>query len=103
MSKMLPLALASVLALIGVNALALDSLTLPAELPPLDKRGGWRETLEDLSLLGVPQNWTVLGPLSNDTAKSFEKVLEPESNDDWTRPMTDNLGRLFKVTHWNKP
>ena len=103
MSKSFSIVLALALAAAGLQAAALDALMLPAELPPLDKRGTWRDTLEDLSALGVPQDWTLLGPYSNDTAKSFDKTLEPDLNDDWSKPMTDNLGRLFKLSHWTKP
>ncbi len=107
MHMSLPRCLSFILALSmtcsALNALGVESLTLSAELPTLDKRGGWRETLEDLTLLGVPQNWTLLGPLSNDTAKSFDRQLAPELSDDWNTQMTDNLGRLFKVTRWSKP
>lgn len=108
MSKRIPFFLTVALTLFcpgpsgNVVAFALESLTLPADLPPLDKRGSWRETLEDLNVLGVPQTWTVLGPLNNETAKSFERKLEPELNDDWTKPLTDNLGRLFRVSQWSK-
>ena len=84
-------------------ARAIESLTLPADMPPLDRRGSWRETLEDLGALNIPQNWTLLGPISNETARSFEKQLEPELTDDWTKPLTDNLGRLLKPSAWSKP
>ena len=109
MSKRIPFILAVALTLFcpgpwgSIAVRAVESLTLPADLPPLDKRGAWRETLEDLNVLGVPQNWTILGPLNNETAKSFERKLEPEVSDDWTKPLTDNLGRLFHVSQWSKP
>ncbi|MEI6233559.1 MAG: PQQ-binding-like beta-propeller repeat protein [Planctomycetota bacterium] len=93
----------ALLLLASCAAWAADALILPNDLPPLDKRGGWRETLEDLVSLGVPQNWTLLGPISNENSKSFDRPLAPELSDDWTAPMTDNLGRLLKVTRWSKP
>ena len=85
MSKPLTLALVLATSFLAsaFAAKALESLSLPSDLPPLDRRGGWRETLEDLAALGVPQDWTILGPIANETAKSFDKQLEPDTNDDY--------------------
>lgn len=82
---------------------AVEALHLPQRLPDLERRGNWRETLEELSSIGIPQTWHMLGPLANENGKLFERQLDPEKNDDWRLPQTDNLGRLFKTALWTKP
>ncbi len=102
MSKPISFVLLSMLCA-GLGARAIEAVSLPTELPPLDKRGDWRETLEDLAGMGVPQSWTFLGPISNETARSFEKQLDAEKSDDWSKPQTDNMGRLMHLTEWTRP
>ncbi|HLX61669.1 MAG TPA: PQQ-binding-like beta-propeller repeat protein [Planctomycetota bacterium] len=103
MPKRLAFVCALVALCVTIRARALDELVLLKDLPPLDKRGSWRDTLEDLQTQGIPQNWTLLGPISNENTKSFDKQLDPELSDDWSKPMTDNLGRLLRVSLWSKP
>ena len=84
-------------------ARAVEALQLPQRVPDLERRGNWRDTLEELSSIGIPQTWQMLGPLSNENGKLFERQLEPENSDNWRLPQTDNLGRLFKTLLWTKP
>ncbi len=98
------LSLAAVLLIWGVTcARGIESLQLLTKLPELENSGNWRNTLEQLTAYGVPQNWTILGPLSADSVRLFDRQLDPEKTDDWSKPMTDNMGRVFKASTWEKP
>lgn len=84
-------------------AAGVEGVQLPKTLPALEARGSWHDTLDELSDLGIPQNWKILGPLSAESVRLFEKQLDPDKNDDWSKPVTDNMGRVFKATTWDRP
>ena len=78
---------------------------LPAEIPVLEKRENWTQSLEALEEAGIPRTWLLLGPVPDKEFKLFKsKVgLEPERTDDWKAAPKDDTGRPFRQTSWARP
>ncbi|MCY3024649.1 MAG: hypothetical protein NTW87_37230, partial [Planctomycetota bacterium] len=67
---------------------------MPGELPTLEQRDGWQDSLDELEALGVPRTWLLIGPLPDTNRKQFESASGPDRTDDWT---------AFRTVRWTRP
>src|SRR4051812_23572487 len=75
---------------------ASEPLRMPAELPALEKRESWSETLRDVQAIGIPQDWQLVGPIKDQNFKQFDSAttFPAEQSDDWTQ---------LKAQPWTRP
>jgi len=77
-----------------------DVFRMPDNLPELERRGSWQESLDDLATIGVPDTWLIVTSAAWQGKKEFEQQssLPADRSDDWgalnpkrwTRPKDDD-------------
>jgi len=67
-----------------------DAFHMPAELPPIEKRDSWQQSLDEIDARNVPVNWSLIGPLPDKDFKLFDLPdgMEPDRSDDWSKQKT---------------
>ena len=73
-----------------------EVLRVGAQLPEMEARGSWQNSLDELNALGTPVSWLLIGPIPDKEFKQFSlpNGMAPDTSDDWT-------GQNTRV--WNRP
>ncbi len=79
--------------------------TIPGDDLKLEARDNWEQAEESLEPMGVPKNWTVLGPRPdvNYAMWGRKEGFDPDTTDDWSKPQKDENGKSLRVTQWSRP
>jgi len=74
-----------------------DVFRMPAEIPELEARGNWQQSLDEIAASSTPLSWLLIGPLPDKDFKQFDlpNGMVPDQNDDWTGQNT----RVWNRTH----
>lgn len=88
-------AAALALFLISACAIAGEPFRMPAELPPIEPRDSWQQSLDEIDARNVPTHWLLIGPLSDKEFKLFDLPdgMEPDRSDDWGNQKTLSWSR----------
>lgn len=85
-------------------AIAAEPLRVHESVPEIPRGNNWQQSLDELTRLGTPASWTLLGPIHDSNLKLFLKddSLEAETREDWTRVPRAPSERSFHVTQWTR-